>query len=286
MAVLINAQNVDEKYSGILEPNLFYASVFVPGATCTDQYQTGPAGGIYVHKLKTSAVAPGKPGRDFTDEETGDDLIQILLNNNFQKSKKIYNVQAAQVGVALGNENLSLAIQECSEGRQIAGVACLVNEGTASTATTAVTDPKKDAVDVRAELVKAKGSADVVLCSPDYYAMILKQAGSEFTPNTNEQITLTDRVGQWLGMTFIECAMLAEASGKYYDYSGTLKTVDFSKVDYIMYNHRTLSIIDSFEAARLRDAENFVGTKAQVEMNVGYRVTNKALVRVRKHAAA
>lgn len=87
-------------------------------------------------------------------------------------------------------------------------------------------------------------------------------------------------------MTFIECAILAEASGKYYDYTGTLKTVDFSKVDYIMYNHRALSIIDSFEAARLRDSEDFVGTKAQVEMNVGYRVTNKALVRVRKHAAA
>ena len=115
MGVLINAQNVDERYSNILEPNLFYDSIFVPGVTCTDQYQEGPAGGIYVHKLKTSAVTPGKPGRDFTDEETSDDLIQILLNNNFQKSKKIYNVQAAQVGIALGNENLSLANQECSE---------------------------------------------------------------------------------------------------------------------------------------------------------------------------
>ena len=174
MGVLINAQNVDERYSNILEPNLFYDSIFVPGVTCTDQYQEGPAGGIYVHKLKTSAVTPGKPGRDFTDEETSDDLIQILLNNNFQKSKKIYNVQAAQVGIALGNENLSLAIQECSEGRQISGIACLINEGTAATATTAVDNPKADAVDTRAELVKAKGAANVVLCSPDYYAKILK----------------------------------------------------------------------------------------------------------------
>lgn len=283
MSVLINQQNVDERYSPILEPNLFYDSVFVPGVTCTDQYQIGPAGGIYVHKLATSAVAPGKPGRDFTDEETSDELIQILLNNNFQKSRKIYNVQAAQVGIALGNENLSLAIQECSEGRQIAGLACLVNEGTAATATAAVTNPKEDAIDTRAELVKAKGTANVSLCSPDYYAKILKIAGSEFTPNTNEQITLTGRVGQWLGMTFIECPILAEANGKYYDYTGTLKTVKFADVDYIMYNARALSIIDSFEAVRLRDAENFVGTKAQVEMNTGYRVTNKTLVRVRKH---
>lgn len=285
MSILVNAQNVDARYAPILEPNLFYESVFVPDVTYTDQYQEGAAGEILVHKLKTTPVEPGTPGRDFTDEKAGDDLITIAINNNFQKSKKIYGVQAAQVGVALGNENLSLAIQECSEGRQIAGVACLVNEGTASAATTAVTDPKKDAVDVRAELVKAKGSADVVLCSPDYYAMILKQAGSEFTPNTNEQITLTGRVGQWLGMNFIECPMLAEESGQYYDYTGALRTVDFTGVDYIMYNHRALSIIDSVEAARLIDSEYFAGTLAQVEMNTGYRVTNPALVCVRKHKA-
>ncbi|WP_418254189.1 hypothetical protein [Gemmiger formicilis] len=285
MPVMINAQNVDERYSPILEPNLFYGSIFVPDATYTDKYQTGPAGGIYVHKLATSAVTPGKPGRDFQDEDTKDELIPILLNNSFQKSKKIYNVQAAQVGIALGNENLSLAINECKEGRQISGIACLVNEGTAATATTAVDNPKEDAVDTRAELTKAKGAADVVLCSPDYYAKILKIAGSEFTPNTNERIALTGRVGQWLGMTFIECGALAEESGKYYDSTGTLKTVEFDGIDYIMYNHLALSIIDSFECARLRDAENFVGTKAQVEMNTGFRVTNKALVRVRKHTA-
>ena len=52
-----------------------------------------------------------------------------------------------------------------------------------------------------------------------------------------------------------------------------------------MYNWKALSMIDSFECTRLIDTEEFVGCKAQVEMNVGYRVTNKALVRVRKHAA-
>jgi len=64
-----------------------------------------------------------------------------------------------------------------------------------------------------------------------------------------------------------------------------LRTVDFNGVDYIMYNHRALSIVDSVEAARLIDSEYFAGTLAQVEMNTGYRVTNPALVRVRKHKA-
>ena len=82
MGVLYGNLNVDEKYSKILEPNLFYDSLFVPGVTYTDKYSIGPAGGIFVHKLATSAVEPGTPGRDFTDEATSDTLIQIKLNNN------------------------------------------------------------------------------------------------------------------------------------------------------------------------------------------------------------
>ena len=283
MSILVNAQNVDARYAPILEPNLFYESVFVPDVTYTDQYQEGAAGEILVHKLKTTPVEPGTPGRDFTDEKAGDDLITIAINNNFQKSKKIYGVQAAEVGISLGNENLSLAIKECSEGRQLAGVACLIREGTDAAATDAVTDPKADAVAVRAEIIKAKGVADVVLCSPGYYALILKLSGSDYTPDANDQTAATGRVGQWLGMNFIECPMLAEESGQYYDYTGALRTVDFTGVDYIMYNHRALSIVDSVEAARLSDSEYFAGTLAQVEMNTGYRVTNPALVRVRKH---
>ena len=56
MAIKYNSLNVDEKYSGILEPNLYYNNVLVPGVTCTDKYETGPAGQIYVHKITTSAA--------------------------------------------------------------------------------------------------------------------------------------------------------------------------------------------------------------------------------------
>lgn len=108
MSIQVNSQYVDEKYSSILEPNLYYGSVFVPGVTCTDKYLTGPAGQIFVHKLTTAAVEVGKPGRDFVDVETADELIPIQLNNNFQKSRKIYGIQAAEVGIALANENLRL----------------------------------------------------------------------------------------------------------------------------------------------------------------------------------
>ena len=88
MSIKYGSLNVDERYSGILEPNLYYNPVLVPGVTCTDKYQIGPAGQIYVHKLTTSAVESGTPGRDFSDTAVSDTLIPIQLNNNFQRSYK------------------------------------------------------------------------------------------------------------------------------------------------------------------------------------------------------
>ena len=62
--------------------------------------------------------------------------------------------------------------------------------------------------------------------------------------------------------------------------------MDVSKTNYIMYYHEALSIISNFEVARIVDSENFAGSKAQVEMNTGYKVTNNALVYVRKTVGA
>lgn len=286
MAVLYNDLHVDEQYSSILEANLYYNPVFVPGITFTDKYQKGPGGAIFVHKPETNSVDVGKPGRDFTDELAKDELIQIVLNNNFQKSKKIYGVQAQNVGYQLGEERLSTAIKECGEGWQQSAAACLVNEGTDSAINTAITveNLKEDLIATRTELVKKKGRANVVMCSPEYYGMVLLAAGSEFTPVHNDRIAATGQVGNWLGFTFIENNGLSATNAKYYDFSGALKTVSFGKVQYIMYYHETLSIVTNFEAARIVDSENFVGSKAQVEKNTGYRVTNPVLTAIRKIA--
>lgn len=204
MAIMYNDQHVDERYASTLEPNLYYNPVLVPGVTCSDEFSVGPAGQIYIHKLNTSAAEPGKPGRDFTDEATADALIPIQLNNNFQKSKKIYGVQAAAVSFNLAEEQLAVATQECGEGWMQSGLGCLVQEGTAATLTSAITDVKDDIVKTRAEIIKAKGRVNVVMCSPDFYAQVLLAAGKDFTPEHNDRIAETGNVGRWLGMLFVE----------------------------------------------------------------------------------
>jgi len=294
MGIKYGNLNVDEKYSGILEPNLYFDSILVPGVTYTDKYQTGPAGGIYVHKLDTTAVTVGTPGRDFTDEASSDTLIPILLNNNYMKSKKIYGVQAAAVSFDLANEQLATATQEIKESRQQSALGCLVQEGTKSNGA-AITANAVDAVLDEAAKIK-KGKANVVLCSPDFYALVLKESGKDFTPVKNDEVAATGAIGDLYGFTWIRAAGLGESEAKYYDSTGALKTValakaatasaDGSAVDFILYNSETLSIVDNLESYRIVDSENFTGSKAQAELNTGMKVTTPALARVRTHTIA
>ena len=285
MSVQYGNVNVDERYSPILEPNLYYNSVFAPGKTFTDKYETGPAGGIYVHKLDTAAVTVGTPGRDFSDVTASDSLIQIVLNNNFQSSKKIYGVQASAVDISLANEELSVATAEVAEAWNQAGLACLVKEGTTASTASAITknNIKKMVLAARQEIVEAKGKADVLLATPATFACILEAAGSEYIPQANEYTNRTGSVGQWLGLTVVECAGLSASNGKYYNAAGSLNTVSFSAVDFVMYNKEAFSIITNFDVARIINSENFAGSKAQVEMNSGFKVTSAAQVVVKKH---
>ena len=165
MAVIYGQIHVDEKYKATLEPNLYHKTPFADGRTfyikIRKKVQQAESS---FRKLGTSAVEVGTPGRDFVDEASRDDLIPVVFNNNFQKSKKIYGVQAAAVSTPLANESLKVANEEVSESWTLSGLACLINEGTAATVTDAITAKtvKQAVIAVRKEIVAAKGSADVV----------------------------------------------------------------------------------------------------------------------------
>ena len=121
-------------------------------------------------------------------------------------------------------------------------------------------------------------SRDAAACLEE---LTLGRTAADLAP----ELLATGNVGQWLGFTFVE-ANGATGSIKYYDHTGAQKTVDMSKVQYVMYYHETLSVVSNFEVARIIDSERFAGSLAQVEMNTGYRVTNSKLARVRKVAGA
>ena len=287
MAVLYNTQNVDEKYLSIIEPNLYYKSVLIPGLTFTDKYET-QAGGIYVHRLgggKTSGVVPGTPGRDFSDEVAADSLIQMVFNNNFQKSRKIYGVTAQNVAYNKVEAELAEAVKQVSQGWQTSGVACMVQEGTDMADTTAITKEniKDKFIAMRKKVIDNAGNVNFAIVSTAVFEAYLQYTGTEYTPSINEAV-LGGRNVDFLGLTMIEANILNQSSAKYYDYTGSLKTVDLTKVDIIMGYYEGFSALNNFETMRIVDSERFSGSLAQVETNAAYRVTNADLIAVKKNA--
>lgn len=277
MSVIYNTQYVDEKYSPIVEPNLYYDSVLQPGVTFTDKYTMGQAGGYFVHKLGAgSLLAPTTPAGDFSGVVTADSLIQIVLNNAFRKEEKIYGVTAASVSYNKAEAEFQRIIKEAGQGWQASGVACMAHEASEYGDTTAITNSNiKDFwIAMRKYLKDKKANPNFGLVSTDVYESYLKAVGDEYTPMRNDQIMVNARGGLYFGMPIIECNLFNETAVTYYDYAGTLQSVNLSHIDIIMGDYEAMSILTNLTSMRIIDTETFTGVKAQVEMNSGFRVTN------------
>ena len=286
MAILYGTQNVDERYSPIVEPNLYTDDVLIPNVTFTSKYQVGPAGQIFVHKLDKKAISFGAPGRDFTDVAADDTLIPIALNNNYQQSRKIYGVQANAVAFDMGDEYLSDAIASVREARRYSALACLAIEGTAMSATTAVTTADGAVqllINMRKEVKDGHGEANFALVSTAVYALLLEKIGIQ---EVYDPAVRTAELMKRFGLTIIECNGFDEDQAQYYNSAGTLVTVDLTGVDAIVGSYKAFSLIDNLEVMRIVDSELFAGSKAQVEINSGMKVTSPEQIIVKKSKAS
>lgn len=285
MAIIYGNQNVDEKYSSAIEPNLYSDTVLIPGVTYTEKYQIGPAGQIMVHKLDSgNDVEPGTPGRDFTDETAKDTLIPIVFNNNFQKSRKIYGVQSNAVSFAMAEEYLADALNMTKQGRQYSGLACMVQEGTLGSDTTATTADNvlEKLTALRKGIKDNKGKANFAMVSTDIYAMLLQKLG---LAQVMDNAIISGELMRRFGLSILECNSFDKAAAKYYDKTGALKTVDLTGVEMIVGSNETTSILDNFVMYRLKDSENFAGSKAQVEYNTAFTVNSPKQLIVKKKSA-
>jgi len=279
-------QYVDEQYLASIEPNLYTDEVLIPGVTFSTDIVEGPSGGYYAHKLSDgNAVEPGTPGRDFSDEAANDSLIQVSYNNNFQKSRKIYGVQAAAVKFPIAEEYLANSLNVTKEGRRYSALACMVYEGTDYNDTTAIT--KANVVDyitnMRKAVKDAHGQANFMLVSTAVYSLALQVLGLQsYADPAVRDAKLLER----FGLSIIECNAFDKSGVKYYDYSGTLRTVDLSGVDMVCGYHEAFKLDDNFSTYRIIDSENFAGSKAQVEFNTAMRVVSSEQIVVKFNAGA
>lgn len=285
--IIYGSMNVDQRFAASFAPNLYHEAWMIPGVTYSTQYQNGVAGGYQVHKYKKEdTIVPGTPGRDFTHENAEDDLVSIVLNNNFMKSRKLYGVAMNAIEANAAEELLADTTKLAKESINGSGLAALATEATTFGTKGAVDkDNIKDAIlDVRAALAsKGASSAKTILASPDAYSAFLGAVGKDFTNGRNENIQGTGVIRDWYGFTIVEASQLGTSGSlAYYNYAGTLKTATstvLNNINFLVYDYRAFSALTNLEVFRLIDGgKDFNGVLAQVEVNMGYRVTNPDLV--------
>lgn len=287
MAV-INGVNVAEEYSKVVEPNLYPDSTLVPGVTFNPHTLEG-AGGRYIPKVtKGGVVDPTLPGQDYDFSNASDELIQIVANNSITPSKRIRNAQMASVSYPIVEENLSTLVSgSVKPSFNAQGIACLVNEGTVLADTSAITatNVKAYLINLRKQLRDKGANGNVLIVNTEIYSTILQAAGADFDNEVKNMINMEGGIGKWLGWVIIESNIFSLVTeGKYYDYTGTLKTVDFTKIELVAYDWQKFYVDTLIEMLKVQDATTFNGVEIVSEFINGYRVSDKDCVLVKKTA--
>jgi hypothetical protein len=275
---------VDDRFSALVEPNLFDNNVFQPGITFTDKYTLGAAGQIFIHKLGKVTVTAGEPGQNFEDTNTADSTIAITLNKAFRRSEKIYGATAAAVAYPIAAAHLEQALADVREAwNKEAAKTITTTKFTSSSQVgaasvlggTALTKDNiyKSIVDDRAVLVNAGANPDTLLVSPAVYAFLLQSEEFVRASDLAFEAASSGIVGRVAGLNVVE-----------YQGLGTVQvTNDVYAVEYAMYDHDAFSIVTNVEVLRLIDSERFNGSLAQVEIVSGMALTNidRCIVKVK-----
>ena len=285
MALVVNGATVATAMSPIVEAGLYADEIFIEGKTFTSQYDVDSAGQIQVEKYSPDMEVKAKvPGSNFSDKDYKNTVITINTNNAFQYSQKVPAYFEATMPTSVKMNQTLRTTENVRIGRQKAGLAALVHGGTASTNNEAITETnfKEEFLKDRKILVDKFAKPNVAITSTEVYNIMLKLAGTEFTPSTNENVVTTGQVGYWMGILWIEAPLLG-GSLSFLNESGLEQAVDTANIDYILYDYKAYSIIDKLTMLRVIDSEEFAGSKIQEEIDTGFKVTNADCVLVRKH---
>ena len=286
----------DDKYSPLLEPNLWYNNIFQPGVTYTDKYQLGPAGQIFVHKPGVATISPTVPGADFSDAIVQDSLITISLNKQFNRSRKIYGATLASVSYSAAASEMETAIQEVKKAWTLAGYQALATDtavAVSDNVTTLVTASTvyDQIVADRQKLVEAGANPDVIVVSPSVYGLLLKSDEFQRTGAIGDNAVANGVVGKIAGLTVVEYQAVDSGIADGTTISGgtgsDITWASGDEMEYVIYDHDAFSIVTSVEAIRLvEEPTRFVGTLAQVQIVSGYKVTNPSRVLLKYHDAS
>src|SRR6056297_1895892 len=290
---------VDDKYSPLLEPNLFANNVFQPGLTFTDKYQTGPAGQIFVHKPGTGTVTATVPGADFNETVVQDSLITISLNKQFNRARKMYGATVASVAYNTAAAEMATAIQEVREAWNLEAANAIVSADGVQVMSdisneTAANTIYDYIVDARQALRAKKANPDTIIVSPTTYGKLLKSDEFQRAVDLDNQVVRDAYVGRIAGLNVFEYEDLGSVDENITNANGEANDditwdSDNDSLEFIVYDHDALSIVTSVNVAGVFDGmPRYNGVTCNVEIVSGFKLTNadRAILKIHDNSAS
>ena len=288
-----SGHTVDDKFSPIVEPNLFAGNVLQPGLSFTDKYQIGPAGQIMVHKPGVGTVTSTAPGVDFNETIVADSIIPIILNKQYNRARKIYGATVASVAYGIAASELATGLQEVKAAWNIDGISAIVDADgirVASNVTTltAANDIYDTIVDARQALRTLKANPDTVIVSPATYGKLLKADEFQRSVQLDDQVIRDAYVGKIAGLNVLEYESLSSAAGDLTNINGTTADITWvganDTLEFIVYDHDALSIVTSVNVVGVWDGmPRYNGVVAEVEIVSGFKLTNASRAILKIH---
>ncbi len=305
---------VDGGVLAMLEPNIFRNKVMLPGVTYATDVESlmvdNKFAVAFIRKLEkvkvTMCKATDKDAFRVVSTQTDGEFIEIKCNDVLKVAEIVSEpIDAARVSGQTADK-VALASESYDEVKELRYLSYLINGGgspdptdvgapaSANTTRSDKTNILDNIIDDRTTLRKAGADPDTLILSEDTDAVFLKYLGNRtyFVPASPTEAAA---FGQVFAGTIFSGKVRVFTSNAVGQDNSTLvgaeeKTAewDWSNIEYILYDHRTLSIINIARYIGLVDYSAIMHNSSLISILTvcGGRIRNTKKAIAKKYAAA
>lgn len=282
MAITISGVGCAENFSEVAVFGATYEDPIVEGVGCIPQSRMDATNALAVNIFylpPETAVDPGATPLPYAQSASAvsgaikgmsNTVKTVALRNFFNDAISLPYQLLDSVPYDAAADAITGLSNKASRENLNMEVACLVNEGTASTYTATGSETADQLLALKYGQVK-KAISDMkktnfkprfALVSQDIYDKVVEVAGAAFTGDIRNEIAFTGDIGRYNGIVWAATPVLGQASAsvKYYDYAGTPRTVDISGVEAILIDGDYFAAISKLNNLSLKDGGAYMGS--------------------------
>lgn len=283
MAIIVGAVNCADKYQQVAVMGSSVGDPIPAGIGCLTEndFDTIDAGSVSLfYEPALAASDPSEAPTDYYQSNltnSSNELINIPMNNFFDDARKIYSAAANSLPYDKAATELTKLANKSARQNASAELACLAHEGTVVRGTAITAENIKQLIlDDQSAIRNTGANPTIAVCTPDFYAKLVIAAGESLKSVDANERWLNATVGNFLGAVWVSSPLLAGASVKYYDAAGSLQTVDFTGIEYIMWDGSKFAAVNRINEFSIKDGGAlFSGAAACMSSMLGIKLLEK-----------